>query len=490
MLKFFELFTEQNFILTKLLFQRGLAFIYFIGFLILFNQGKALIGENGLLPAKLFLGRIKFTQSPSLFFVNSSDTALMTMSGIGLFLSFLAMIGFTDRFGHLVSFFSWFFLWVIYLSFVNIGQTWYGYGWESMLLETGFLAIFLGPSNVAPPVVIIWLLRWVCFRNMFGAGMIKLRGDNCWKDLTCMYYFYETQPVPNPLSLFFHRLPKLIHKSSILFTYFAEIIAPLGILIPISFISAMAGVIIVIFQGLIILSGNLSWLNYISIILVIPCFNDDFLSKVFFLHPKEVSSPPQYQIWASYLLGLFICYRSIGPIINLFSDRQVMNRSFDPLHLVNTYGAFGSVTKERYELVVLGTKDEDPQTANWRAYEFKGKPTNPMRRPAFMSPYHWRLDWQMWFAAFGDYKYSPWTLNLIAKLLEGDREVLGLIDLDPFEGEKPKWIKIDYYQYYFQEPGKTGWWKRSYKGEWLPPLNFENESYLSILYDYGWRKRE
>ncbi len=490
MLKFLEIFSGQDFVITKMIFQRSLAFIYLIGFLILFNQGKALLGENGILPAKIFLAKIKFAQSPSLFFLNGSDTALMLMSFFGVVLSLLALFGITERFGFTVSIVSWFLLWVVYLSFVNIGQTWYGYGWESMLLETGFLAIFLGPANVAPPVLVIWLLRWVCFRNMFGAGMIKLRGDSCWKDLSCMYYFYETQPVPNPLSLYFHRLPKIIHRGSVLVTYFAEIVAPLGLLIPIGAVSAICGLIVIGFQGMIVISGNLAWLNYISIILVIPCFNDQFLSKLHFSIPNGILPTPVPHLWASYLLAAFVCYRSIGPVFNLFSDRQIMNRSFDPLHLVNTYGAFGSVTKDRNELVMLGTMDANPESAEWKVYEFKGKPTDPMKRPAWMSPYHWRIDWQMWFAAFGDYRYSPWILNFIAKLLVADKEVLGLIGSDPFKGERPKWIKVDFYQYHFQDPGKEGWWKRRYKGEWLPPLNLENESYRDILRENGWIKSE
>jgi hypothetical protein len=486
MTKIIELFSSQDYIYTKMFFQRALAFIYFIGFLIAFNQGKALIGKNGLTPARIFISKVRFFNSPSLFYLNHSDNFMMIISLLGIIVSIAAMIGLTEKYGYLVSIGSWFFLWVSYLSFVNIGQTWYGYGWESMLLETGFLAIFLGPANISAPAIVIWLLRWVCFRNMFGAGMIKLRGDQCWRDLTCMFYYYETQPIPNPLTIFFHRLPQLVHKFSVLFTFFAELIIPFAIFAPWWIVSALAGIIIIIFQSTIIISGNLAWLNYLSLVLCIPCFSDTFFIKVFKFPAITLPQIPLAHQYIVYLLGIFVSWKSWGPITNLISKRQSMNRSFDPLHLVNTYGAFGSITKERNELVVLGTMDDDPEKANWKVYEFKGKPTDINRMPTLMSPYEWKIDWQIWFAAFGDYRYSPWMLNFMAKLLYAQKDVLALIYKDPFNGARPKWIKVDYYKYKFQTPNKNGYWRREYLSQWLPPLNLENESLQQILRSNDW----
>jgi len=487
MSRFIELFTSQDYIYTKLFFQRGLAAIYLIGFLIVFNQGKALIGEDGITPAKLFLSKIKFWDSPSLFFINCSDQSLMLMAGLGIIVSLLAVFGITEKFGYIVSIGSWFFLWLTYLSFVNIGQTWYGYGWESMLLETGFLCIFLGPSNVAAPTIVIWLLRWVCFRNMLGAGLIKLRGDQCWRDLTCMYYYYETQPIPNQLSRFFHNLPNFMHRNSVRFTFLVEVFVPFGLLLPWWKICAAAGAVTIAFHSIIIISGNLSWLNYLSIVLCIPCFSDEFFKKV--LRLPEISLNPITTVhsWFVYALAAFVLWRSIGPVQNLFSDRQAMNRSFDRLHLVNTYGAFGSITKERNELEILGTMHEDPRSAEaiWKVYEFKGKPTDINRTPRLMSPYEWKIDWQMWFAAFGDYRYSPWILNFIAKLLQAQPETLGLIANDPFNGKRPLYIKVEFYQYHFEEPGKENFWKRKYKYEWLPPLSLDHPEFISILKSQG-----
>jgi len=161
-----QLYSSQKFSYAKLFFQRGLGFIYLIAFLILFNQGKALIGENGLTPAYLYLERINFWDSPSIFFLNSSDALMMGLSFLGIVISLLALLGVTEKFGYLISAGSWFTLWLLYLSFVNIGQVWYGYGWESLLLETGFLAIFLGHKKIAPPMLIIWCYRKIWLYNL------------------------------------------------------------------------------------------------------------------------------------------------------------------------------------------------------------------------------------------------------------------------------------------------------------------------------------
>ena len=168
---------------------------------------------------------------------------------------------------------------MIYLSLVNVGQTFYGFGWETMLTEIGFLAIFLGSSDTRAPVVVMWLIVWVLFRTMFGAGMIKLRSDPCWRDLTCLFYHYETQPLPNPLSWYLHHSPPWTHKAGVLFTHFAQLVVPWFYFAPAP-LCYWAGGLTILFQITLILSGNLSWLNYITIVLCIPCFDDRLLGRV------------------------------------------------------------------------------------------------------------------------------------------------------------------------------------------------------------------
>jgi len=459
-----------EFWLTRLCFQRGLACIYLIAFLIAANQFIPLLGERGLQPVRRFLRHVRFRHAPSLFYIRCSDRFITATIWSGIALSVFALGGFSESFGLAVSMLTWALLWVIYLSLVNVGQTFYGFGWETMLTETGFLAIFLGSSDTHAPVVVMWLILWVLFRTMFGAGMIKLRSDPCWRDLTCLFYHYETQPLPNRLSWYLHHSPRWTHKAGVLFTHFAQLVVPWFYFAPAP-LCYWAGGLTILFQITLILSGNLSWLNYITIVLCIPCFDDRFLTRIIHIPhsmPANMSLPHAIAVGALTVIVLALSWR---PARNLFSRRQLMNASFEPLHLVNTYGAFGAVTRERFEVVIKGTDAEVPDAnAEWREYEFKGKPGDVNRRPSIVSPYHWRLDWQMWFAAMSPPDLHPWIFPLVEKLLEGEKRILRLFARNPFPNTPPKFIRADWYRYQFTKPGDRRWWARTYAGEYLPPI--------------------
>jgi hypothetical protein len=161
-----------EFWLSRLCFQRSLGSIYLIAFLIAANQFIPLLGARGLQPVRLFVQHIPFRRAPSLFYINCSDQFITATIWCGIALSIFTISGFSESFGFGVSMLTWALLWIIYLSLVNVGQTFYAFGWETMLTETGFLAIFLGSSDTRPPVIVMWLIVWVLFRTMFGAGMI------------------------------------------------------------------------------------------------------------------------------------------------------------------------------------------------------------------------------------------------------------------------------------------------------------------------------
>jgi len=192
--------------LTRIVFQRAMALTYLIAFLAAFNQFKALLGEKGLLPVPQFLKYVNFKQAPSIFHLHYSDAFLIFIVLIGIALSLVALFGLSEQGPLWISMATWFILWVLYLSIVNVGQTFYSFGWETMLLEAGFLTIFLGASRYAVPIIIIFLLRWMLIRLEVGAGLIKLRGDPCWRDFTCMLYHHETQPMPSLFSWYFHHM--------------------------------------------------------------------------------------------------------------------------------------------------------------------------------------------------------------------------------------------------------------------------------------------
>ncbi len=476
--------------LTRVCFKKTLGFIYFVAFLSTALQFRGLIGEQGLLPIHLFLKQSHFWDNPSLFWFNSSDAFVGAAVWAGIAFSVLAMSGYSEKLGNVISTAVWTLLWLFYLSVVNVGQTFYSFGWETMTLETGFLAIFLGSEKVKPPASVIWFLRWELFRLMLGAGLIKMRGDACWRDLTCMFYHYETQPIPNLLSWYFHYLPHGFLKFQTLCTHFIELVVPWFYFVP-GPLGRGAGILTIVFQGFLILSGNLSWLNYLTIVIAIACFDDAFLGKFIRLKMPLTVAPTIFRKGILVIFAGLVLYLSVNPALNLFSPSQIMNASFEPLHLVNTYGAFGSVTKSRDEVILEGTDDHviTPKT-QWREYEFKAKPGDIHRQPPIVAPYHLRLDWLMWFAAMSDWRYYPWLLNLVSKLLHNDAEILKLMDKNPFTDHPPYYIRAVLYHYRFtnaEEKKKTGdWWVRNPVRLYLPPLSLDNDSFREVLRQMGW----
>jgi hypothetical protein len=420
--------TTSEYWITRWLLQRALGAIYFIAFLVAANQFRPLLGSHGLTPARFMVQHTRFWDSPSLFFLHYSDGFAMVLAWTGMLCAALAVTGISERFGTPVSVLIWGWMWLSYLSIVNVGQTWYSFGWESLLLECGFLAIFLGASNTTPPVIVIWMFRWVLFRLMFGAGMIKLRGDPCWRDLTCLVYHYQSQPIPNLCSWYLHQSPVWLSKLGVAFNHFAEVIAPFGYLVPFAWVRRAAGIVTVLFQGSIIVSGNLSWLNWLTIVLAISCFDDGILARIVPVKTGLIAPLAVPHQVALGILTAVVVLLSIKPALNLISSRQAMNASFEPLHLVNTYGAFGSVSRQRYELVLEGTADSVITPGSvWKEYEFKAKPGDISRRPPFVAPYHLRLDWLMWFIPLNPDYAGTWYPAFVARLLQNDAPTLRLM---------------------------------------------------------------
>jgi hypothetical protein len=320
---------------------------------------------------------------------------------------------------------------------------------------------------------------------MFGAGLIKLRGDPCWRDLTCLKYHYETQPMPNPWSWYFHWLPESIHKFGVLFNHFAELVVPFAYFAPLP-ISAIAGLITLFFHGWLFASGNFAFLGFLTMVLALSSIGDSWLKHIVPIHPVALATPGRLRTATILTLGMAVTALSFYPIMNMLSSRQAMNASFEPLHLVNTYGAFGSITRPRYEVIVEGTDEAvfTPSTL-WREYEFIGKPGDVNRTPPQIAPYHLRLDWLMWFAAFSSPEEHPWFISLLGKLLENDRPVLRLLHDNPFPDRPPKYVRALLYEYQFTTPAerrKTGAvWKRNLVGLYFPEVSLDNKEFRRAL---------
>jgi hypothetical protein len=495
----------SDYFLTRAVFLRALGFLYLVAFAILVKQALPLIGERGLLPARAFLTRVAAHfggaaggawNNPTLFWFGASDGALFGAACAGVLLAGVLLAGRGNA--PLLAL-----LWALYLSFCHVGQVFYGYGWDILLCEVGFLVIFFAPawrlnplsSRDAPPFVVIVLYRWLAFRLMFGAGMIKLRGDPCWSDLSCLDFHYETQPNPGPLSVYFHFAPRFTHTLGVLFNHFAELVAPFGVFGP-RRVRIVAGAVIVLFQSLLILSGNLSFLNWLTILVALPCFDDGVFAR---LAPRSlrlrlvalrarVRAPSRARKWTLIALAVVIGVLSVNPAVNLISPRQAMNASFDPFALVNTYGAFGSVGRVRHEVILEGTLDAGGSgEARWLEYEFPCKPGDVRRRPCLVTPYHHRLDWQLWFAALSNFEREPWIVHLAYLLLKGEPAIKSLISHDPFPERPPRFVRARLYRYSFAKSRAGGaYWERELEGEYLLPLSLSHPEFRRFLAGHGW----
>jgi hypothetical protein len=462
--------------LARLVLERGVALTYLVAFLAAWRQFPALLGQRGLLPVPEFLRRSSFGRSPSLFHLHYSDRAASAVAWCGILLSTALVIGLPQHGPLWLTMAVWAVLWLFYLSIVNVGQLFYSFGWESLLLEAGFLAIFLGHDRVAPPLLILWLFRWLAIRVELGAGLIKLRGDPCWRDLTCMDYHHETQPMPNPVSWLAHALPRRFHRLEVIGNFIAQLGAPLLLVLPQPF-AGIGALLMIATQAYLVASGNYAWLNLITMVIAAAALPDRFVPWALPAAPVGgFGPPPAWYVAVVVLVTTVLVVLSYWPARNLLARRQLMNYAFNRFHLAGTYGAFGSVTRQRFEIVLEGTRDEEPTPASeWQELAFKGKPGDPMRRPPQIAPYHLRLDWLMWFAALSPRYAEPWLPRLVERLLRGDALVLGLLAPSPFGDRPPTWIRARYYHYRFtsrEERARTGaWWVRTLEGEFMPPVS-------------------
>jgi hypothetical protein len=463
-----EWFTAPEYWTGRLVFQRGLAAVYLVAFVAAALQFRPLIGERGMTPAPRFLDRTTWRRAPTLFRLRFSDRLFALCSWAGCAVSAALLAGAGDLVPLWASMVLWLIPWALYLSVVNVGQTWYAFGWESLLLETGFLAVLLGNDEAGPPVVVLFLLRWLLFRLEFGAGLIKMRGDECWRRLTCLYHHHETQPMPGPLSRLFHLLPRSLHRAEAAANHVTQLAVPFLLFTP-QPVASWAAALMVVTQLWLIVSGNFAWLNWLTVVLALSVIDWPWGSG-----PRHDPGAPLWYEITVLVVAAGLLWLSRRPARNLLSRRQAMNRSFDPLHLVNTYGAFGSVTRVRHEVVVEGTGDDRPrEDSDWHAYEFRGKPGDVRRRPRQFAPYHLRLDWLMWFLALSPVP-ARWFTALVEKLLEGDRDTLRLLRESPFPpGSPPRWIRARLFRYRFatraERRASGAYWVREYVRDYLPP---------------------
>ena len=446
------------------------------------------MGSDGIAPVAPALERIaaavgleRFYLVPTVLWLDASDGAMRALcwSGVGLAVMLILDVAPALCLG---------LLWAAYLSLVTVGQDFLAFQWDSLLLETGFLAVFLVPWRLRPllrqpsepPPLFRWLLWLLLFRLMFSSGLVKLlSGDPTWRDLTALTIHYETQPLPPWTAWYAHQLPAWFHRLSAAIMFAIELLVPFLIAAP-RRLRHGGAVLLIAFQVLVAATGNYAFFNLLTVALCFFLFDDAALApRLGWLAqaPGERAHPPSWLAWP--VTGLIAI---LGlTLLAGFADRRVLHIGparwafavTGPFHLVNSYGLFAVMTTTRPEIVVQGSADGE----TWRDYAFPWKPGDLARRPAFVAPHQPRLDWQMWFAALGDCQGSPWLAGLFRRLLEGSPPVLGLLAGDPFPEGAPRYVRALVHDYRFTDPGERAqggrWWKRGEPRLFCPPVSLE-----------------
>ena len=477
--------SSADYDVARALLQRGFGALYALAFWGALRQFRPLLGEHGLQPVPGFVARTHWRNGPSLFRLRRlhySDRRLVAVAWSGVLLGASAVVGLPQAGPWWVPALVFLALWWLYLSLVNVGQTFYAFGWETLLCEAGFLIAFLGSDAVPVPLLMMFAVRWLLFRLELGAGLIKWRGDTAWRDLTALNYHHETQPLPGPFSWHAHHLPRWWHRFEVAGTHVTQLLVPWLLFLPQPFPS-VAALAFVLTQGWLVLTGNFAWLNWATIVLALGVVDDGTWSWLGSLlgpsgslglpdggaaapataaDPSAAPVAPLAFVIVAGAATLLLLVLSVRPALNLMSRHQRMNASFEPFRLVNAYGAFGSVTRHRDEITVEGTLAENPGPDDWVEYEFRGKPGALSRRPPQVAPYHLRLDWLMWFLPLGH--SARWFMVFLRRLLEADPPTLRLLRHDPFHGRPPLVVRAVLYRYRYTTPEerrRTGdWWVR------------------------------
>lgn len=460
--------------LTTWLFLRLFALIYLAAFASWAVQWPGLVGEGGILPVGDFfyaveqhLGLERYWMIPSLLWLSPTDIAVLIITWAGIIFSVLLFFNIATRVC-LVS------LWLAYLSLFYGGQQFMSFQWDIFLLECGFLAMFL-PSH---PRIGVWLFRWLLFRFMFLSGAVKLlSGDPTWANLTALYFHYETQPLPTPLAWYAHRLPFWFQETSVAIMFFIELVAPFLLLLPrrIRFFAAWNFIILEFF---ILLTGNYNFFNLLTILVCLLCFDDQAVRRLIPARWRDQKARKPAgraaTIGAGALAGIILLNSSL--LMWSTFNRGGLGKAANlvrwalPLHIANNYGLFAVMTTRRPEIDVQGSMDGE----TWESYAFRYKPGPLERRPRWNIPHQPRLDWQMWFAALGDYRRNPWVTNFMVALGEGSENVLALLEHNPFPERPPKYLRAVLYNYRFTDPdtrtASGQWWTRELEGMYFPVI--------------------
>lgn len=468
--------------LTRRLFHFLLGLVYLLAFLSLWTQIEGLIGQEGISPVGRHLkdeaeywGEERFWKVPTIFWLYAGDGFLQITCLLGAAASLLVMVNRLVGWALLLA-------WAIYLSIFHVAQPFLGFQWDTLLLETGFLAIFFAPwaGSASPPSRLVhFLLRFLLFRVVFSSGLVKIISqDPTWRDLTALYYHYETQPLPTWIGWYAYHLPHGFQEFSVACIFLIQLGAVFLIFGP-RRIRYLGCAFLVFQQILIFLTGNYGYFNILNLALPLLLLDDTVLSRWLPDNRKFSISEAKKPV----LIGKKIFFAEAAVLIvsitlyvvpllvspgNYPSTYLAITNAIRPLHIFNPYGLFAVMTTSRPEIIILGSDDRE----NWFPYEFKWKPGDVMRKPKFVAPHQPRLDWQMWLAALSDYERNPWLIQFMIRLLQGSPSVIALLEKNPFPDKPPKYLQAVVYDYRFSDfetrRREGSWWTRKLLRPYTP----------------------
>jgi predicted DCC family thiol-disulfide oxidoreductase YuxK len=471
-----------RFFATQWIFLRALAVIYAIAFGSLAVQVSGLIGRHGILPLNEFLdavvkaiGPARWYMMPSIFWFadwsSDGDRLLVALCWLGVFFAAVLFFGRLEKLMLVL-------LFAVYLSMNSAGQDFLSFQWDALLVEAGFLAIFLGRARI-----VAWLFRWLAFRLFFLSGVVKLVSrDPTWRNGTALDFHYHTQPLPTIFAWYMDKLPDRFQRASTFLILVVETGIPFLIFLPRK-IRHFAAWSLIGLQILILITGNYTFFNILAITLCLFLFDDQALRR---FTPASIRAGfrdrsiglSRLQRAGAAALAAIILLLGIGRLIETFSGDapeplKTMVRVASPFEIVNSYGLFAVMTTTRPEIIVEGSDDGD----TWAPYEFRYKPGSLTRAPRWIAPFQPRLDWQMWFAALGNFRQNLWFVRFASRLLEGSPEVTGLLAKNPFPDHPPRYIRAMVYEYTFssmaEHRGTGVWWDRKPLGTYLPAIGFK-----------------
>ena len=481
---------KPSFAVANGLFLRILAAIFLVALLSFRHQAAGLHGPDGILPVAPFFeavgarfGPSAFWALPSLIWLSPTLETLLLLTDIGIAASLVALLGVVQPLCFLI-------LWAVMLSLCTAGQDFYSFQWDALLIETGFLAVFMAPwrwkPNAGfsePPRLARFAAVALLFRLIFCSGVVKLSsGDDTWRSLRALDFHFLTQPLPNPLAWFAHHLPVDVLTAACAILFVIELVLPFAFFLPRNPRLVAAWATIALQIG-IALTGNFAFFNILTIALCLLLLDDRCWPG--FLRQKGLRSvcvtpwirvPVLVPLLVLSLVPLVASFRTMPPFLAPLAEAY---SKVAPLRSLNGYGLFAVMTTQRREIIVQGSDDGH----DWRTYEFRYKPGTLDRPLPIIAPYQPRLDWQMWFAALGRIETTPWFPNFLTRLLQGSPAVLALLEKNPFPENPPKFVRAVVDDYTFTTPAERSesgaWWKREPVSIYCPEasLNASNRDF-------------